>query len=416
MKLITKTGLNFISASIFFFFVGSLGGYYFIRYAVNKMFNNELLEAQRQVEKINTPALSYADVQIDTLPVSLEQVQYSFSDTVILNTISKNYEFYRKLNYLKPIGSDKAIRYEVVRSTAPSDLMVMKFTLMLTVFPVIFFLILYLVNRASTKYSLSVFYDTINKLRSFDVNKDNRLDLMTSDIDEFEQLNEVFNALDKKIKEDYERLKEYTENTSHELQTPLAIINAKLDELIQSDNLTEEQITSIAGLIETTNRLSKTNQALIFLAKLDHRVFADAENIDFNEIIRAQLENLEPFIEEAGLKVEMQSQMVLRKKMNASLAHTLIQNLLKNAIRHNIEDGFIKIDIKDQELQISNSGQLVSHEPEKMFGRFQKNSQHPQSLGIGLSIVKRICDISEITIRYEQKDNEHIFLLKFTSN
>jgi signal transduction histidine kinase len=307
------------------------------------------------------------------------------------------------------------IRYKVVRSTAPSDLMVMKFTLMLTVFPVIFFLILYLVNRASTKYSLSVFYDTINKLRSFDVNKDNRLDLMTSDIDEFEQLNEVFNALDKKIREDYERLKEYTENTSHELQTPLAIINAKLDELIQADNLSEEQIKSIAGLIETTNRLSKTNQALIFLAKLDNRVFVDAEEINFNELIRGQLESLDVFIEDAGLKVQMQSEAILTKSMNASLAHTLIQNLLKNAIRHNVNQGYIRIEIGTKDILISNSGQVVSAEPEKLFGRFQKNSQHPQSLGIGLSIVKRICDMSDIAIRYEQKGDEHIFILSFPS-
>ncbi|MCT4588504.1 MAG: HAMP domain-containing histidine kinase [Carboxylicivirga sp.] len=415
MKLLTKTGLNFISASIFFFFVGSLGGYYFIRFAVNKMFNNELLEAQKKVEYLSDPKLSYADVQVDTLDLSLSEDEYAFTDTVIRNSISNNYEFYRKLVYLKPLNSNEVIRYKVVRSTAPSDLMVMKFTLMLTVFPVIFFLILYLVNRASTKYSLSVFYDTINKLRSFDVNKDNRLDLMTSDIDEFEQLNEVFNALDKKIREDYERLKEYTENTSHELQTPLAIINAKLDELIQADNLSEEQIKSIAGLIETTNRLSKTNQALIFLAKLDNRVFVDAEEINFNELIRGQLESLDVFIEDAGLKVQMQSEAILTKSMNASLAHTLIQNLLKNAIRHNVNQGYIRIEIGTKDILISNSGQVVSAEPEKLFGRFQKNSQHPQSLGIGLSIVKRICDMSDIAIRYEQKGDEHIFILSFPS-
>jgi hypothetical protein len=157
MKLLTKTGLNFISASIFFFFVGSLGGYYFIRFAVNKMFNNELLEAQKKVEYLSDPKLSYADVQVDTLDLSLSEDEYAFTDTVIRNSISNNYEFYRKLVYLKPLNSNEVIRYKVVRSTAPSDLMVMKFTLMLTVFPVIFFLILYLVNRASTKYSLSVF-------------------------------------------------------------------------------------------------------------------------------------------------------------------------------------------------------------------------------------------------------------------
>ncbi|MBK3518919.1 PorY family sensor histidine kinase [Carboxylicivirga marina] len=412
MKLLTKTGLNFISASIFFFFIGSLGGYYFIRYAVNKMFNNELLETQRHIEQFEGEAISYADVEIDTLKLAIDEVNYAFTDTMIHNTTSSNYEFYRKLSYYKPEGN-KAIRYTIIRSTAPSDLMVMKFTLMLTVFPILFFLILYLVNRASTKYSLSVFYDTINKLKDFDVNKDNRLDLMTSDIDEFEQLNDVFNAMDKKIKEDYIRLKEYTGNTSHELQTPLAIINTKLDELIQSDNLTEEQIKTIAVLIETTNRLSKTNQALIFLAKLDNRVFADAVNVDFNKLINIQLENLEPLIDEAKLKVEVQANAELHKKMNVSLAHTLIQNLLKNAIRHNIDNGFIRIMIDAQKIQISNSGLQVNHEPEKMFGRFQKNSQHPQSLGIGLSIVKRICDICDISISYEQKGNEHIFNLLF---
>ncbi|WP_430817315.1 sensor histidine kinase [Carboxylicivirga sp. RSCT41] len=412
MKLLTKTGLNFISASIFFFFIGSLGGYYFIRYAVNKMFNNELLEAQQQVENNLDQGLTYADVRIDTLQLRTDETQHAFTDTIIQNKSTGKYEFYRKLSYLKPAHTH-TIQYTVIRSTAPSDLMVMKFTLMLTVFPILFFLILYMVNRASTRYSLTVFYDTINKLKAFDVNKDNRLDLMTSDIDEFEQLNEVFNAMDKKIKEDYIRLKEYTGNTSHELQTPLAIINAKLDELIQADNLTEEQIKTIAGLIETTNRLSKTNQALIFLAKLDNRVFSDAVPVNFNELIRQQLENLEPLIDEAGLQVEVISSSQLSSTMNMSLAHTLTLNLLKNAIRHNVSDGFIKIRFDQNILQITNSGLPVTYEPEKLFGRFQKNSQHPQSLGIGLSIVKRICDISAISISYHQHANEHIFELTF---
>lgn len=414
MKLLTKTGLNFISASIFFFLFGSLGGYYFIRYAVNKMFNNELLEAKRQVELLDHAALTYADVQVDTLQTTWLDTDYVFSDTIIQSNKGANYEFYRKLSFYKQ-ADDKILRVSIIRSSSPSDLMVMKFTLMLTVFPVLFFLILYLVNRASTKYSLSVFYDTINKLKSFDVNKDNRLDLMTSDVDEFEQLNEVFNAMEKKIKEDYERLKEYTGNTSHELQTPIAIISAKLDELIQADNLNEEQVKSIAGLMETTQRLSNINQALIFLAKLDNRVFAHEEEISVNSIIRQQLKNLEPMIEEGDLKVELMSQEQLQVKMNPSLAHTLLQNLLKNAIRHNISKGYIKVLITNKELIIANSGQLTTFEPDKMFGRFQKNSQHPQSLGIGLSIVKRICDISNIQIKYEHNSSIHQFVLKFNT-
>jgi len=413
VKLLTKTGLNFISASIFFFLFGSLGGYYFIRYAVNKMFNNELLEAQRQIELHDTPSLTYADVQVDTLQMVIPTTDPVFSDTVMQRSAGANYEFYRKLTFYKQ-KQGYLLKYSIIRSSAPHDLMVMKFTLMLTVFPILFFLILYLVNRASTKYSLSVFYDTINKLKTFDVNKDNRLDLMTSDVDEFEQLKEVFNSMEKKIKEDYERLKEYTGNTSHELQTPIAIISTKLDELIQADNLTEEQVKNIAGLLETTNRLSKINQALIFLAKLDNRVYANEEDVSFNAIIRQHLEHLEPMIDDADLKVEVETQDVLTARMNPSLAHTLIQNLVKNAIRHNIPSGYIHISIEPKILVISNSGAVTSFESDQVFSRYKKYSQHPQSLGIGLSIVKRICDISNINIAYERNGSNHQFVLKFS--
>lgn len=413
MKLLTKTGLNFISASIFFFLLGSLGGYYFIRYSVNKMLNNELLEAKDKVEQLNGDAsITFADVCIDTLTVKATLTEHFFSDTVVLNSNTSSYEFYRKLTFYKN-SDNKTLQYCIMRSTSPYDLTVMKFTLMLAIFPVLFFLILYMVNRGSTKYSLSVFYDTIEKLKTFDVNKDNSLDLMTSDIDEFEQLNDVFNSVQKKIKDDYERLKEYTENTSHELQTPLAVINAKLDELIQADNLTEKQVQLVAGILETTNRLSKINQALIFLAKLDNRVYDSNDNVLLSEIIRLQLEHFEPLTTEKDLKIEFIRQDDLDIKMNSSLAHTLIQNLLKNAIRHNVKAGFIHIEVNKKELVISNSGNTVSFEPEEMFGRFRKNSQHPQSLGIGLSIVKRICDISNIDISYQHQGNNHQFRLHF---
>nr|WP_319400456.1 HAMP domain-containing sensor histidine kinase [uncultured Carboxylicivirga sp.] len=414
MKLITKTGLNFISASIFFFLLGSLGGYYFIRYAVNKFLNNELKSAQQLIEKSDNPQqfhLSYADISVDTLVGMPYYNKANIGDTVIVDQHTGNYEFYRKLTFDQP-KSNGFLRYTILRSTAPSDLMIMKFTLMLAVFPIIFFVILYLVNRASTRNSLSVFYDTIDKLKSFDVNKDNRLDLMTSDVDEFEQLNEVFNSMDKKIKEDFERLKEYTENTSHELQTPLAIITSKIDELLQSPNLNEAEIKTLAGLMETVSRLSKTNQALIYLAKLDNRMFSEEEEVNFIELIREQFELLEPMIEDKNINIDFQSTDVCKHTMNPTLANTLIQNLIKNAIRHNKPNGYIKIQCTNVSLIIANSGNPLDVKAEELFERFKMAGNHPLSLGIGLSIAKRICEISGINIQYECIDSEHRFILK----
>lgn len=415
MKLLTKTGLNFISASIFFFLLGSLGGYYFIRFAVNKFLNNELIEAKRLVEQLDDldgVRLSYADINIDTIAGPVQYTEAYLTDTVLINQETGNYEFYRKLTFDQQYNH-KTVRYCILRSTAPSDLLVMKFTLMLAVFPVLFFVILYMVNRASTKHSLSVFYDTINKLRTFDVNKDNKLELMTSDIDEFEQLNEVFNAMGKKIKEDFERLKEYTENTSHELQTPLAIITSKIDELLQSPNLTEEQIKTLAGLMQTVNRLSKINQALIYLAKLDNRMFSEEEPVDLLELVRDQIELLDPMIESKNITVDLISTGKCEFVMNRSLAHTLIQNLIKNAIRHNFADGYLKIECAGKSLMVANSGNELYVKAEELFKRFKKAGNHPQSLGIGLSVVKRICDISGIDVHYNCIGNEHQFVLEF---
>lgn len=413
MKLLTKTGLNFISASIFFFFLGSLGGYYFIRYALDEFLNSELYEAKRVVEE--TPVsdniyLTYADVEVDTIDGLPQYLDAELSDTVMVNPKTGNYEFYRKLTFDKRSGH-QSLRFHILRSLAPSDLLVIKFTLMLAVFPILFFVILFLVNRTSTKYSLAVFYDTIRKLKAFDVNKDNKLDLMASDIDEFEQLNEVFNAMDKKIKEDFERLKEYTGNTSHELQTPLAIITSKIDELLQSPNLTGEQITNLAGIMETVNRLSKINQALIFLAKLDNRMFSDEETVDLFDLIREQIELFNPMIEDKNISVDMASTDKCEVVMNRSLAHTLIQNLVKNAIRHNYRDGYIKIECTCKQLTIANSGKALNIKGDELFQRFRKDGNHPQSIGIGLSVVKRICEMSGIDIQYNYHENHHRFVL-----
>ncbi len=411
MKLLTKTSLNFISASVFFFFIGSLGGYYFIRYAVNKYLNLELEEAYIQLnqkkESASTNLFTYIDLEIDTLSSPQSINGYILSDTIKLNKQTGKAEYFRKLTFVK--ANQKVA---LLRPTAPSDLLIMRFTLMLTFFPILFFLILYFVNRQATKYALTVFYDTIKKLRSFDVNKENKLDLMTSDVDEFEQLNVVFSAMDAKIKEDYERLKQYTENTSHELQTPLAIITSRLDELLQSPNLGEEEMKIVVSLMDTTSRLSKTNQALIFLAKLDNRLFAHEEPVDMLLIINEQLVLLEPFIETKELSVEVDSNATpLILTMNKTLAHTLVQNLLKNAIRHNINLGYIRINCNQEVLTISNSGIKLVLTPDEIFHRFKKDSLSNNSLGIGLSIVKRICEISNLSITYSQHQLEHTFRL-----
>ena len=142
---------------------------------------------------------------------------------------------------------------------------------------------MFFVNRHSIKSALGVFYSTIRKLEDFEVNQTTTLSLDTAEIEEVKKLNQVFEKMSAQIRQDFISQKEYTENVSHELQTPLAIISSKADELMQADNLSKEQMEQLALLMETTNRLSKINQALIFLTKIDNRFYTEVSTSAIND-------------------------------------------------------------------------------------------------------------------------------------
>src|ERR1051325_6625226 len=100
-------------------------------------------------------------------------------------------------------------------------------------------------------------------------------------------------------------------------------------------------------------------------------------------------------------------------QINPQLADILLSNILTNAIRHNISGGKMIVDLKTNSLSVSNSGNPLEISPHKMFGRFQKASPSGESVGLGLSIVKQICDTHGIKIQYLYKDNKHTVELSF---
>ena len=178
----------------------------------------------------------------------------------------------------------------ILKNQSQSDSLIKKIVIMNVGFAMLFFLIMFFVNRHSIKSALSVFYSTIRKLEDFELSKLQTLTLETAEVQEIKKLNEVFEKMATQIYNDFEAQKEYTENVSHELQTPLAIISSKADELMQADNLSKEQMEQLALLLETTNRLSKINQALIFLTKIDNRFYTQGSSFSLNDLIKDKLQ------------------------------------------------------------------------------------------------------------------------------
>ena len=263
------------------------------------------------------------------------------------------------------------------------------------------------------KESWSAFYKIIDRLRTFDVNHGEQILFENTEITEFQDLNKAIGSMTNKIQEDFVNLKEYTENTSHEIQTPLAIINLKIESLLQSDNLTESQLKNIITIQESSNRLSKLNKTLIFLTKIDQRQFVQQETINIKELVNKQINYFDEFISYKKINIQKDCKKNILLQMNHELAETLILNLIKNAITHNIEGGKINIKIQNNTLIIENTGLIPSKPTSDFFNRFSKSDSNSNSLGIGLSIVKRICDISDIKIHYIYENELHSIVLFF---
>jgi signal transduction histidine kinase len=255
------------------------------------------------------------------------------------------------------------------------------------------------------------FYETLSKTKSFEVNEGRGLQLEKQEIYEFNELNAELGRMTEKISRDYKNLKEFTENASHEIQTPLALINSRIEELIQEKDFTRHQMAWIQDIHESTVRLSKLNQALLLLSKIDNGQFYDHESIHMGRLIENKLADFEEIFNLKGLKVEFSRTREFVVEINAVLADILVSNLINNAVKHNFEGGKIKIGVSTDQLVIQNTGEDPQTDPSGFFERFKKHNTGSGSLGLGLAIVKKICDLYGLNIHYTYAEGIHALYL-----
>lgn len=255
------------------------------------------------------------------------------------------------------------------------------------------------------------FDHTLDKIESFSLESGNIPTLPTSDITEFNRLNASLNLLMHKSLDSYKAQKEFTENASHELQTPLAIFQSKLDLLLQQAELTENQAEIIQDLYHMTSRLSRLNRNLLLLAKIENAQFDKTEAISLNKFVN----NLQPFLESIadGLHIINDFQQEITVNANSSLLESMINNLVVNALRHNRPGGSISISISGNSLAVSNTSDAPALDATHIFNRFYRPAQNKQGNGLGLAIVKAVCDYHGWTVAYRYNDGTHSFIVKF---
>ena len=269
-----------------------------------------------------------------------------------------------------------------------------------------------LLNKRIAKQIWRPFRNTLEKLKSFDLTTQQTVSFEKTDIEEFEELNQALQKLIDKNVSVYNQQKTFIENASHELQTPLAILKSKLDLLVQNKDITNEQAEIVNSIEIPISRVSRINKNLLLLAKIENSQFADKESIEVTELVNETLELLTDYAEAKEITINRALSEKLTVTCNKTLLEILINNLLVNAIVHNIKNGTIKADLSGSTLIISNTGKAIL-DTTKIFERFSASSSETPSSGLGLAIVKEICNRYNWQIHYTFQEAKHNFQVTF---
>ena len=416
MKLQTKINYRFLSLLLVVFFLAGIILYFVLGFAVNHSFDKSLRIRSHVVKQSLALQNSVATIALITdktiiiKPTIQSITSREYSDTLIIDHKHKDYDLYRKMAF----GVEsKGQHYQVILLLSKyetKDLMELVFYFMLALFAFIV-LILFFLNRWLSSALWTPFYKTIDHLNRFKIESKKEVNFENTDVYEFRQLNTTLQNLMQKIQSDFNNLKEFTENASHEIQTPIAIIKSKLENVLQDKTLAIKQYEQIQLVYESANRLSKLNEALLLLSKIENQQFPDVTDIDLCELVKQRLEFIEELIEFKKIEIHLKIQDPALVKMNAYLAEILINNLLSNAVKHNVEGGQITITSIDRKFSISNSGKVLTIDPNKLFQRFTKQNTGNESTGLGLAIASEICTKSGLTLQYNYERGNHELLV-----
>ena len=420
MKLLTRTSRYSLLISVVVFIISGLIFFRLLHNIFNKQLDETLFEEKLLIEQ----TINYSDSVPDFRSVFGHMI-----DITILNTPHEKAEYIRDtLMYDSDLGSFAAFRHLFVENTSirkkgytinfykplhDSENLIAEIVIVVALVFISLLLLLVWVNYFIARRVWIPFYRTINNLSHYEINQEKPLNLTKTDIYEFNLLNQTLEKMSKKIHQDFINLKEFNENAAHELLTPVAIIKSKLELLIQREDLDEQQLQLISAVFEATSRMSKLNQGLLLISKIENNQFSHTEGINLAQILEKTLEHFEEMIEHRKIVVTKKSFHQVSLNMNRILAEILTTNLISNAIRHNIPSGSIEIVLLTDSLSVTNTGQPLKTDPANLFERFRKSENHPDSVGLGLSIVQKIANLYQMKVVYIYNDGFHTLKISF---
>jgi signal transduction histidine kinase len=417
MRLLTKTSYYYTLYTIPILIISAVFFYFFLVQEMQES-NEAVLESrvkiiQNYLKNENQVLLKILESNNELTVTEIGKndiISQKIKDTLIFSKLEKEDISYKMLE-VSSIINGKNYKIKVLRNSIEFDELM---EVVLTVFIgllILLFSILFFINLFISKRIWQPFRTTLHFIKHFEINSLDNKKLERNAINEFDELNKSINIMLVKMVSDYQNQKKFAENASHEFQTPFAIIKSKIGLLLQNKNLDEESLKLLISIEDTTTRLSRINKSLLLLSKIENRQYAATEQVTLFPLIEKLIVANEDLIEAKKLKIVLEDSSTIRFNINAELGYMLFNNLLQNAIRHNVEKGSIIIAFKENTVVISNTGVPIPLNDSVIYERFEKNSSHANSIGLGLSIVKEIAEVYSIAIAYSYENERHYFSL-----
>jgi len=413
MKLFTQYNRITLWVLVLTFLLSSLAYYFLMRSLLFQELDKSLVKIERRIEDYVQVHHAFPVVEpLDDLRMSYTEVSQGGSPSFrrIPPTKGKNSDNIRELTFF--MRSDQRW-YKVTVSRTLEGMKATAQMVMRTAGVTLFVIIVasVLVNRLVFRRLWQPFYASISAIGQFQLGKGNGMDLPDTKIEEFNFMNDQFRKMAGNVNKEYFILKEFTENASHEMQTPLAIIRSKLDLAIQDHGLSEIQSVTLQSAYASVKKLTSLNRSLLLIAKISNNQYSDSTGINikdklYDKIIQFQ----ELWKDKLRVSYDLGDAEI---NANPDLVDILLNNLFSNASKHNIPDGEVILHLTGTALEIKNTGRPEPLDETRMFQRFYKGSPQDESNGLGLAILKQICDLSGITPSYSFSGNIHAFTLQW---
>lgn len=332
----------------------------------------------------------------------------AYRDTVLLRHDSSEEEPHRIKKVLMKYKNDF---YEMNIIVGTREFILLRKVILNTLLPafLVLALLVVLINRFSSGILLRPFYKILGQMKIYNFGE--KLEPVRTNTIEFNDMQNLFRNMIERIEGDYRNLKEYTENMSHELQTPLSVIRRKIEHLLTDDLVMEKKSETIKEIYNEVNHLSSLGTALNLLTKIENKEFHDSQTVKTGPVIMKHVSKITELAELKSLKLQTDLSDDHVLFIDPLLFDIVLTNLIRNALMYSTPGTTIRIETTDK-FTITNESEQINLNPEKIFERFYSGEKNSKSVGLGLSIIKKICELNNITIFYNYENSLHSFVLE----